>query len=76
MVRENECFSYPRFELTSDFYKEVLENVKGPQETVRDNKSSNYPVFQLPGVHCIFSFSDGYYQIIVNTFFRVYIKHC
>ena len=29
MVRENECSSYPRFELTSDFYKEVLDNVQG-----------------------------------------------
>ena len=25
---------------------------KGPQETVRDNKSSSYPVFVLPGVNC------------------------
>ena len=24
--------------------------LKGPQETVRDNKSSSYPVFELPGV--------------------------
>ena len=23
-----------------------------PQETVRDNKSSSYSVFQLPGVNC------------------------
>ena len=29
MVRENECLSYPRFELTSDFYKEVLGNAQG-----------------------------------------------
>ena len=29
MVGENECSSYSRFELTSDFYKEVLENVQG-----------------------------------------------
>ena len=28
-VRENECSSYSRLELTSDFYKEVLENVQG-----------------------------------------------
>ena len=26
---------------------------KRPQETVRDNKSSSYPVFELPGVNCI-----------------------
>ena len=26
---------------------------KGPQETVRDNKSSSYPVFKLPEVNCI-----------------------
>ena len=25
---------------------------KGPQETVRDNKSSSYLVFELPGVNC------------------------
>ena len=25
---------------------------KGPQETVRDNKSLSYPVFELPGVNC------------------------
>ena len=25
---------------------------KGLQETVRDNKSSNYGVFELPGVNC------------------------
>ena len=25
---------------------------KGPQETVRDNKSSSHPVFELPGVNC------------------------
>ena len=29
MVRENECSSYSRFELTSDFYQEVLGNVQG-----------------------------------------------
>ena len=27
MVSENECSSRPRFDLTSDFYKEVLGNV-------------------------------------------------
>ena len=26
---------------------------KGPQETVRGNKSSSYPVFELPGVNCM-----------------------
>ena len=31
--------SYPRFDLTSSF--------------CRDNKSSSYPVFELPGVNCI-----------------------
>ena len=25
---------------------------KGPHETVRNNKSSTYPVFELPGVNC------------------------
>ena len=29
MVRENECSRYPRLELTTDFYKEVLGNVQG-----------------------------------------------
>ena len=29
MVWENECSSYPKFELTSDFYKEILGNVQG-----------------------------------------------
>ena len=53
MVRESECSSYPRFELTSDFCKEVLGMFKGPQETVRDNQSSKYPVFELPEVKCI-----------------------
>ena len=37
---------------------------KGPQETVRDNKSWSYPVFELPGVNCILlvkkSVSDVY----------------
>ena len=46
MVRENECSSYLRFEFTSDFHKEVFG-------IVRDNKSSSYPVFKLPGVNCI-----------------------
>ena len=32
MVWENECSSYPRFKLTSDFYKEVLGNVQGTAE--------------------------------------------
>ena len=27
--------------------------LKGPQETVRDNKSSSYLVFELPGVNCM-----------------------
>ena len=26
---------------------------KGPQETVPYNKSSSYPVLELPGVNCI-----------------------
>ena len=26
----------------------------GPQETVRDNNSSSYSVFELPGVNCIY----------------------
>ena len=26
---------------------------EGSQETVQDNKSSSYPVFELPGVNCI-----------------------
>ena len=54
MVRENEYSSYPRFELTSDFYREVLGKAQGMQETVRDNKSSSYPQFELPGVNCIY----------------------
>ena len=29
MVQENECSSYLRFKLTSDFYKEVLGNFQG-----------------------------------------------
>ena len=33
---------------------------KGPQETVRDNKSSCYPVFDLPGV-------NGMYGLTLNT---------
>ena len=28
---------------------------KGPQETVRDNKILSYPVFDLPGVNCMFN---------------------
>ena len=40
------------FELTSDFYKKVIENVQGTGEIVRDNKSSSYPVFELTGVNC------------------------
>ena len=28
---------------------------KGLQETVRENKSLRYPVFQLPGVNCSLS---------------------
>ena len=31
-VRLNECSSYPRFELTGDFYKEVLRKFQGTQE--------------------------------------------
>ena len=30
---------------------------KGPQETVRDNKSSSYLVFELPGINCSFFLS-------------------
>ena len=26
---------------------------EGSQENVQDNKSSSYPVFELPGVNCI-----------------------
>ena len=29
MVQENECSSSPKFELTSDLYKDVLGNVHG-----------------------------------------------
>ena len=29
VVRENEYLSYPRFELTSDFYREVLGKAQG-----------------------------------------------
>ena len=32
MVRENECSSYPGFDLTSSFYEKVLRNVKGTVE--------------------------------------------
>ena len=46
------CSSYPRFELTSDFYKKVFGNLLGLQETASDNKSSSYPVFELPVVIC------------------------
>ena len=28
---------------------------KGPQETVRDKKFLSYPVFELPGVNCMFN---------------------
>ena len=59
MFRENECLSYPRFELTSHFYKEVLGMFKGPQETVRDNKSWSYRVLDLPEVNCTLFFSKN-----------------
>ena len=63
MVRKNECSSYPRYKLTSDFYKEVL-GFKGLQETLRDNKSSSYPMFELPRDNC----SSLYiYLYIVNV---------
>ena len=48
MVQENECLSYPKLQLTSVFFKEVLGNIQG----TADNKSSSYPVFELPGVNC------------------------
>ena len=49
MVRDNECSSFPGFELS-----EVFMRIKGPKKIDRDNKSSSYPVFELPGVHCTY----------------------
>ena len=47
---------------------------KGPQETVRDNKSSSYPVFELPGVNCTFSdqllLEDKYFFRTATVMFR------
>ena len=34
MVRDNKCSNYPRFELTSDFYKDILEKVQEKKEIV------------------------------------------
>ena len=47
MVRDKECSSYPGFQLTSDFYMDLLEKVsssrfKETKNIVRDNKSSSY----------------------------------
>ena len=54
----------------------------GPQETVRDNKSSSYPVFQLPGVNCIYhnnnkisnsmKNNDGFYDNAYNNYYSNY----
>ena len=35
---------------------------KGPQETVRDNKSLSYPVCELPGVNYINCFTVNQYN--------------
>ena len=45
MVRENQCSSYRRFELMSDFYKEVSGNVQGTA-----GNSSRQEKFELSGV--------------------------
>ena len=37
------------------FIKKYYRMFKGPQETVRDNKILSYPVFDLPGVNCMFN---------------------
>ena len=37
------------------FIKKYYIMFKGPQETVRDNKILSYPVFDLPGVNCMFN---------------------
>ena len=47
MVRLSECSSYWGFELSSDFYEEVL--VKVQQEF---KNSSSYRRFELSGVYC------------------------
>lgn len=41
MVQDNECSSYPRFDLTNDFYKEVLTNVQRTGEKRSRYKSSS-----------------------------------
>ena len=60
---------------------------KGPQEIVRDNKSSSYPVLELPDVNCTFSdqllLEDKYFFNTATVmfqrsyFFRIsnYSKH-
>ena len=37
------------------FIKKYYRMFKGPQETVRDKKFLSYPVFELPGVNCMFN---------------------
>ena len=37
------------------FIKKYYRMFKGPQETVLDNKILSYPVFELPGVNCMFN---------------------
>ena len=37
------------------FIKKYYRMFKGPQETVRDKKILSYPVFELPGVNCMFN---------------------
>ena len=55
---------------------------KGPQETIRDNKILSYPVFDLPGVNCMFKKKQKKRQNDVNDIpcdipgvFSVNFKH-
>ena len=48
-------FELPEVRVNEFFIKKYYRMFKGPQETVRDNKILSYPVFELPGVNCMFN---------------------
>ena len=46
---------------------------KGPEETVRGNKSSSYPVFELPGVNCNLDRCTGSCNAHNDTSRKIYV---
>ena len=57
------------------FYGKVLRRFKGPKKIVRDNKSSSYPVFELPGVHCTYTCKCNFNSFHMRVATFLYERH-